>query len=113
MLDNESSPFGRHDELLDDFTSVDTLFGIEVCRRFIDKQNICWYTEYETDGDSLQLSSGQSGDELAIVAQRSMSLRLDILVDNGLDLHWLDDVGVELRVCISASSWADWETTNA
>ena len=62
VLDNESSPLGRHDELLDNFTSVDTLFGIEVCGGIIDKEDICWYTEYETDGDSLQLSSGQSGD---------------------------------------------------
>jgi hypothetical protein len=98
VLDNESSSLGRHDEFLDNFTSVDTLFGIEVCRRFIDEQNIGWNTEYETDGDSLQLSSGQSRDELAIVAQRSMSLRLDILVNDWLDLHWLDDVGVELGV---------------
>ena len=98
MLDNESSPLGRHDEFLDNFTCVDTLFGIEVCGWFINEQNVCWDTEYETDGNSLQLSSGQSGDQLAIVAQRSMSLRLDILVDDWLDLHWLDDVGVELRV---------------
>lgn len=28
-------------------------------------------------------------------------LRLDILVNNGLDLHWLDDVRVELGVCLS------------
>jgi hypothetical protein len=69
VLDNESGPLGRHDELLDNFTSVDTLFGIEVCGGFINEQNICWDTEYETDGNSLQLSSGQSGDQLAIVAQ--------------------------------------------
>lgn len=31
------------------------------------------------------------------------SLRLDILVDDWFDLHWLYDVGVELRVCMSAS----------
>jgi hypothetical protein len=62
VLDNEGSPLGRHDELLDNFTGVDTLFGIEVCGRFINEQNIGWDTEYETDGDSLQLSSGQSGD---------------------------------------------------
>jgi hypothetical protein len=97
VLDNESSPLGRHDELLDNFTSVDTLFGIEVCGGFINEQNIGWDTEYETDGNSLQLSSGQSGDQLAVVAQW-MALRLDVLVDNGLDLHWLDDVGVELGV---------------
>jgi len=60
VLDNESGPLGRHDELLDDFTSVNTLFGIEVCGRFIDEQNIGWNTEHETDGDSLQLSSRQS-----------------------------------------------------
>jgi hypothetical protein len=36
---------------------VNTLFGIEVCGRFIDEQDIGWNTEYETDGYSLQLSS--------------------------------------------------------
>ena len=58
MLDNESGPLGAHDEFLDDLTSVNTLFGIEVCGRFINEQNVGWDTEYETDGDSLQLSSG-------------------------------------------------------
>jgi hypothetical protein len=62
VLDNESSPLGRHDKLLDNFTSVDTLFGIEVRGGFINEQNICWDTEYETDGNSLQLSTGQSED---------------------------------------------------
>ena len=62
VLDNKSSPLGRHDELLDNFTCVDTLFGIEVCGGFINEQNIGWDTEYETDGDSLQFSSGQSVD---------------------------------------------------
>lgn len=60
MLDNESSPLGRHDELLDNFASVNTLFGIEVCGRLIDEQDIRWNAEHETDGDSLQLSSRQS-----------------------------------------------------
>jgi hypothetical protein len=62
VLDNESSPLRRHDEFLDDLTGVNTLFGIEVCGGFIDKKYVGWDTEYETDGDSLQFSSGQSGD---------------------------------------------------
>jgi hypothetical protein len=37
---------------------VDTLFGIEIGRRFVNKEDICGNTEYETNGDSLQLSSG-------------------------------------------------------
>jgi hypothetical protein len=36
-----------------------------------------------------------------------MSLRLDILVDDWLDLHWLDDVGVELGVWVSVSPRTD------
>ena len=61
MLNDKGCSLGRHDEFLDNLTCVDTLFGIEVCGRFIDKENIGWDTEYETDGDSLQFSSGQSG----------------------------------------------------
>ena len=58
MLDNESGPLGAHDEFLDNLTGVNTLFGVEVCGRFINEQNVGWDSEYETDGDSLQLSSG-------------------------------------------------------
>lgn len=46
-------------------------------------------TRCNSPPDNLGISS--------IVAE-GMSLRLDILVDNWLDLHWLDDVGVELGV---------------
>lgn len=53
VLDNESSPLGRHDKLLDDFTSVNTLFGIKVRRGFINEQDVGWNTEYETNGNSL------------------------------------------------------------
>ena len=53
MFDNESGPLGAHDEFLDNLTGVDSLFGVEVCGRFINEQNVGWDTEYETDGDSL------------------------------------------------------------
>jgi hypothetical protein len=57
VLDDKGCSLGRHNEFLDNLTCVNTLFGIEVCGRFIDEQDIGWNTEYETDGYSLQLSS--------------------------------------------------------
>jgi hypothetical protein len=37
-------------------------------------------------------------DQLAPPTRGPDSLRLNILVDDWLDLHWLDDIRVELRV---------------
>lgn len=60
MLDDKGGPLGAHDELLDDLACVDTLLRVEVCRGFVDKQDVGGDTEHKTDGNSLQLSSGQS-----------------------------------------------------
>ena len=58
VFDNKRRPLGTHDELLDDLTSVDTLLGIEVRRWLVNEQHIGGDTKDETDGNSLQLSSG-------------------------------------------------------
>jgi hypothetical protein len=58
VLDDERRSLAAHDKLLDDLAGVDTLFRVEVRRRLVDQKDVGGDTEHETDGDTLQLSSG-------------------------------------------------------
>jgi hypothetical protein len=46
VLDNESGPLGAHDELLDNFAGVNTLFGVEVGRGLVNEQYVGRDTEH-------------------------------------------------------------------
>lgn len=82
---------------------MNTLFRVEVSRRLVNEQDVGGDTEHQTDGDSLQFSARQAEASVSFFstgfARESWDIRLDILVDNGLDLHGLDNVRVELGVC--------------
>lgn len=69
------------DEPLDNLGSVDTLLRIKVCRRLVDEVNVGGDSQSKTNGDTLELSTGE---------------RLDVLVDDVVELHGLDDVRLEL-----------------
>lgn len=81
VLDNEGGLLGVHDETLDDTGSNNTLLGIEVSGRLVNEVDISWDTKGENDGNTLQFSSGQV---------------LDLLVNEIIELQWLDDISLEL-----------------
>ena len=45
VLDDEGGPLRTHDELLDDFACQDTLFGVEVCGRLVDQEDVRRHTQ--------------------------------------------------------------------
>ena len=53
MLYDESGLFGTHNELFDDFTREDTLFGVKIGGRLIDKEDIGRHSEDQADSYSL------------------------------------------------------------
>ena len=84
MLDDERRLLRMEDESLDDLAGNDTLFGVQERRGLVEQIYAdIRLAEREDDSDTLELSSRE---------------RLDVLVDDVLEVHRLDDVGLELRV---------------
>ncbi len=81
VLNDEGSLLGVHDESLDDTGSDNALLRVEVSRWLIDQVDISWDTKGENDGNTLQFSSRQV---------------LDLLVDEVVQLQWLDNISLEL-----------------
>lgn len=95
VLDDECGSLRAHDELLDNLTCDNTLLRVEVCRRLIDQEDIGRNTQHKGNGNTLQLSSRQTGQSVPVITRYS---RLDILINNVLDVEGFQDVAVELRV---------------
>jgi hypothetical protein len=99
VLDDKGSLLGAHDKLLDDLGSDNTLLGIEVRRWLVNEQDVGRHTKHKTDGDTLQLSSRKAGLSVRPAYTGTSHSRLHVLVHDTLELHRLDDIGVELGVC--------------
>jgi len=57
VLHNESRFLAVEDESLDDLSSDDSLLGIQISRRFIDKIDISWLTQSQDNADSLEFTT--------------------------------------------------------
>ena len=69
------------DEPFNDFSGNNTLFRIQVGRRFVDEVNIGWDTQAKDEGDTLEFTAWES---------------LDFVIKNVVEVQWFNDVGVEL-----------------
>jgi hypothetical protein len=86
MFHNETSLFRMKDEAFDDFSSHNTLFRIEVSRRFVNQVDIGRLAHAQHESHTLQLTTRQV---------------LHHLVNDGLDGKGLGDICHELGVEIS------------
>lgn len=96
---------------LDDFCRVQTLFGVQVGRRFVDEVHISRFAQAQRKSDSLQLATGEV-QHLNIYANPTKNKSVNfvikqfptnLLVVERLQLQWLDDVSDELRVHVCVS----------
>ncbi|PWZ00343.1 hypothetical protein BCV70DRAFT_109253 [Testicularia cyperi] len=83
VLDDHGGLARVNDESLDDARGDDTLLRVEVGRGLVDQVDVGRLAEREHQRDSLQLTTREG---------------LDVVVDDGIERHGLDDIGLELRV---------------
>ena len=83
VFDDKCRLFGVQDESFDNLGGNDTLFRVEVGRRFVDEVDISWGTETKDEGDALKFTTREG---------------LHFIVEDVVQGEGLEDVGVELRV---------------
>ena len=85
VLNNEASLSGVEDIALNHFSCYDTLLRVEIGGRLINEVDVSRHTQSQHKGDALKLTTGKM---------------LNLLIGDRLYFHWLDNVGLELRMRI-------------
>ena len=97
MLDDKAGLLGVNNETLDDLAHNNTLLGIEVSRRLINKVNIGRTTKTKDKSHSLKFTTRQV---------------LELLIQDSLNGQRLDDIRVELRMQEGGTDLGIEESTN-
>lgn len=86
VFNDETSLLGVQDESLDNLGSNNSLFGIQISRRFIDQVNISRLTKSKDQSNSLKFTTGKS---------------LNFVILKMIDMEGSNDIGDELRIRVN------------
>lgn len=98
VFNDETSLLGVQDESLDNLGSNNSLFGIQISRRFIDQINISGLTESQNQSDSLKFTTREG---------------FNFVIFNVVDMEGSDDIGDELRISVNTLQSAFEELIDA
>lgn len=98
VFNDETSLLGVQDESLDNLGSNNSLFGIQISRRFINQINISRLTKSQHQSNSLKFTTGKS---------------FNFIILNMINMEGSDDVGDELRIRVNTLQSAFEELIDA